>query len=167
MALPYRRLALAAFNERDPETLGPTLLACCRSSVWAAEVMAGRPYETVDGVVAAADRALEALTDAQIDEVVASHPRIGEATENEQSRREQAGTADADRKMLDALEDGNREYEKRFGHAYLVSAYGKSAEELLEQLHHRLTNDPVTERIVVREELVKINGLRLERLLRS
>jgi 2-oxo-4-hydroxy-4-carboxy-5-ureidoimidazoline decarboxylase len=167
MALPYRRLALAAFNERDPETLEPTLLACCRSSAWAAEVMAGRPYETVDDVVAAADRALEALTDAQIDEVVASHPRIGEATENEQSRREQAGTADADRKMLDALEDGNREYEKRYGHAYLVSAYGKGAEELLEQLHQRLTNDPVTERVVVREELAKINGLRLERLLRS
>lgn len=167
MALPYRRLGLAAFNERDPETLEPTLLACCRSSVWAAEVLAGRPYDSVEDVVAVGDRALTALTDAQIGDVVASHPRIGEATENEQSRREQAGTADADRKVLDALEDGNRAYEKRFGHAYLVSAYGKSAEELLDQLHQRLTNDPTTEHTIVRQELAKINGLRLERLLSS
>lgn len=165
MALPYRRLALAAFNEREAHTLEPTLLACCHSSVWAEQVMAGRPYGQVGDVIAAAGRALDKLTDDQVDEVVASHPRIGDATDNEQSRREQAGTADADRKVLDALEDGNREYEKRFGHAYLVSAYGKSAEELLEQLHQRLTNEPVTERIVVREELAKINALRLERLL--
>lgn len=166
MALPYRRLPLAAFNERDAESLEPTLLACCHSSVWAGEVIAGRPYKAVEDVVTAGTEALARLTDAQIDEAVASHPRIGEATENEQSRREQAGTADAERKVLDALQEGNREYERRFGHAYLVSAYGKSAEELLEQLHQRLTNDPVTERIVVREELAKINGLRLERLLR-
>lgn len=165
MTLPYRRIGLAAFNERDAESLEPTLLACCRSATWAGEVLSGRPYAAVQDVVAAGDRALKALTDAEIDAVVAAHPRIGEVTDNEQSRREQAGTADADRNLLDALADGNLEYEKRFGHAYLVSAYGKGAEELLDQLHQRLHNDLATERVVVREELAKINELRLERLL--
>jgi 2-oxo-4-hydroxy-4-carboxy-5-ureidoimidazoline decarboxylase len=65
---------------------------------------------------------------------------------------------------LAALAEGNREYEARFGHVYLVCASGRSGEELLAVLRSRLGNDPATERRVVRAELGKINRLRLERL---
>jgi 2-oxo-4-hydroxy-4-carboxy-5-ureidoimidazoline decarboxylase len=47
----------------------------------------------------------------------------------------------------------------------LVCASGRTAEELLGILTERLDNDPDTERRVMRSELAKINGLRLERLL--
>jgi 2-oxo-4-hydroxy-4-carboxy-5-ureidoimidazoline decarboxylase len=63
------------------------------------------------------------------------------------------------------LTAGNRAYEDRFGYVYLVCAAGRSAEELLAILTDRLTNDPDTERHVMRNELAKINRLRLQRLL--
>ena len=66
---------------------------------------------------------------------------------------------------MDALAEGNREYENRFGHVYLVCASGRSGEELLDVLRSRLGNDPAYERTVVRTELGSINRLRLQRLL--
>ena len=63
-----------------------------------------------------------------------------------------------------ALADGNRAYEAKFGHVYLVCASGRSADELLAVLQQRLGNDPVTERAVVRRELGLINRIRLVRL---
>jgi 2-oxo-4-hydroxy-4-carboxy-5-ureidoimidazoline decarboxylase len=63
--------------------------------------------------------------------------------------------------------DGNRAYEERFGHVYLVRATGRTAEELLALLRERLDNDPETERAVVRRELAEINALRLQRLVQD
>jgi 2-oxo-4-hydroxy-4-carboxy-5-ureidoimidazoline decarboxylase len=60
-----------------------------------------------------------------------------------------------------ALGEGNRAYEAKFGHIYLVCAAGRSGEELLAILRARLDNDPATERQVMRTELMKINRLRL------
>jgi 2-oxo-4-hydroxy-4-carboxy-5-ureidoimidazoline decarboxylase len=73
--------------------------------------------------------------------------------------------AGADADVLAGLAEGNRVYEQRFGHVYLVCASGRSAEELLAVLRGRLDNDPVTERAVVRAELAAINRLRLDQLL--
>ena len=63
-----------------------------------------------------------------------------------------------------ALLEGNREYEARFGHVYLVCASGRTGAELLALLRSRLANDPAYERTVARRELGKINALRLARL---
>jgi len=114
--------------------------------------------------------ALAAMTESDVDIALQGHPRIGEpltAASAESSRREQAGVADAEDSVRRRLADGNRDYERRFGHVYLVSAAGRSAPELLELLGERLANDPATERAVLRQELAKINRLRLERLLGS
>ena len=69
--------------------------------------------------------------------------------------------------MAAALAEGNRAYEARFGHIYLVCATGKSAPELLEILRARLGNDPATELRVAAAEQAKITRLRLEKLLAS
>ncbi len=66
-----------------------------------------------------------------------------------------------------ALADGNREYEERFGHIFLVCATGKSGEEMLAILHERLGNDREAELRLAAEEQRKITHLRLEKLLRS
>jgi 2-oxo-4-hydroxy-4-carboxy-5-ureidoimidazoline decarboxylase len=63
------------------------------------------------------------------------------------------------------LAAGNRAYERRFGHVYLVCATGRTADEMLALLHRRLGNDPASERVVVRDELAKINRIRLTKLL--
>ncbi len=66
-----------------------------------------------------------------------------------------------------ALAAGNAEYERRFGHVYLVCAAGRSAEDLLATLHERLDHDPSTERAVALRELAAINRLRLAGLVRE
>jgi OHCU decarboxylase len=107
-------------------------------------------------------------------EALSAHPRIGQraagaSTEADWSRQEQASVQDsvgeADAEVQAALEEGNRVYEQRFGHVFLIRASGRSAEELLAALRQRLANDPDTEWDVVAEELREITRLRLERLL--
>jgi 2-oxo-4-hydroxy-4-carboxy-5-ureidoimidazoline decarboxylase len=143
------------------------LRGCCDSARWAERVAAGRPYATGDELYEAADAALADLAETDIDEALAAHPRIGDRPAGVDSRREQAGVAGASEQTLAELADANRAYEARFGHVYLVYATGKSAEELLAIARSRLSNDPATERRVLRAELGKINYVRLRRLLHT
>ena len=142
--------------------LRSTLLAVCASTRWADRVAGAAPYGSADVLLAAADRALAALDEGDVDDAMAGHPRIGESSTHTASQREQSGVGDD---VLDALAEGNREYEQRFGHVYLVCASGRSGDELLAVLRSRLGNDPAYERTVVRAELGDINRLRLQRLL--
>ena len=59
-------------------------------------------------------------------EALEGHPRIGErgGSAEEQSRREQAGMGEASEDTRAAIAAGNRRYEDRFGHVFLVSAAG-------------------------------------------
>jgi allantoicase len=82
------------------------------------------------------------------------------------SAREQAGVAGADQATLAELAAGNREYEERFGHVFLIFASGRSAAEMLAALRERLGNDPAAELRVAAEEQRKITRLRLEKLFR-
>lgn len=149
-------------DRRPDADVRQSLLAVCASPRWAEEVAAARPFGSPEGLYAAADRALAELTENDLDEALSGHPRIGERAAGAQSRREQAGVSGDE--TLAALAEANREYEARFGHVYLVCASGRSGEELLSVLRSRLGNDPGTERAVVREELGRINRLRLQRL---
>ncbi|HEV2893222.1 MAG TPA: 2-oxo-4-hydroxy-4-carboxy-5-ureidoimidazoline decarboxylase, partial [Actinomycetota bacterium] len=104
-------------------------------------------------------------------EALAGHPRIGQRADGSSaeavwSRQEQSGVGDADAEVRAALREGNRAYEERFGHVFLVSASGRSAEELLAALRQRLGNDPDTEWGAVAGELRQITRRRLEGLLR-
>jgi 2-oxo-4-hydroxy-4-carboxy-5-ureidoimidazoline decarboxylase len=166
--LELDRLGLAAFNSLPADRAKRALLACCSSRRWAGLLLDGRPYSSADEVYAAADAALDELTDADIDEALAGHPRIGERAgsgHSAWSNQEQAGVVSAAASSHAALAAANRAYEQRFGHVYLVCATGKSATELLAILDDRLRNDDTTERRVVRSEVGKINRIRLERML--
>lgn len=163
------------------------LLACCASRSWAAEVAARQPYRDLGGLIAASAAALTRLEWADVEEALAAHPRIGDRASGEDrrsgedsrsgegiasggdreaawSRAEQAGTANADDAILDALRLGNEAYEKRFGHIYLICATGRTAAEMLDILLARLANDEDVERKIVRDELAKIVRIRLAKL---
>jgi 2-oxo-4-hydroxy-4-carboxy-5-ureidoimidazoline decarboxylase len=137
------------------------LLAVCAAPRWAREVAAGRPFGSAAALQAAASAA---LTDADLDRAMAGHPRIGDRSAGGQSRREQSAVATAEADVLEAMADGNRAYEERFGHVYLVCATGRSAQDLLATLEARLANDPATERAVALGELAAINRIRIARL---
>lgn len=159
---------LAGFNAAPAADVRAALLECCSSPHWVDAVAAGRPYSSPAALYEAADEALAGLDDAELRAALAGHPRIGErarAGHSASSGREQAGVASSAPTTLDALADGNREYEARFGHVYLVCASGRSGDELLAVLRHRLRNDPATEWDVTRAELSKINQLRLAELI--
>ena len=137
------------------------LRAVCVAPRWARLVADGRPYGSVAALQSAAE---SALTDADLDAAMAGHPRIGDRNAGGASRHEQSAVATADADVVAALAEGNRAYEERFGHVYLVCASGRSAEELLATLRARLTNDPGTERRVALRELAAINRIRIARL---
>ncbi|MGV9679593.1 2-oxo-4-hydroxy-4-carboxy-5-ureidoimidazoline decarboxylase [Nocardia sp. NPDC003482] len=158
---------LSAFDALPDSEAVALLLSCCTSPAWAREVAAGRPYTTIEEVLAAADRALAGVSEEELDRALGGHPRIGATTSHPSSAREQAAVASAGDEVRAALAAWNREYEARFGHVYLVRAAGRSAGELLDILMKRLHNDPRTERAVVRRELAEINRIRLRRLLRD
>ena len=161
-------LDLATFNDLPTEGAERILLGCCQSAPWAHQVAAGRPYPSPSVLYKAADAALAALDETDLDGAIAAHPRIGERVTGahaQASRREQAAVASAEARTVAALAKGNREYEVRFGHVYLVCAEGRSGEELLTTLRRRLHNDPSAERAQARTELGKINRSRLARLI--
>ncbi|MEV6277514.1 2-oxo-4-hydroxy-4-carboxy-5-ureidoimidazoline decarboxylase [Nocardia sp. NPDC051832] len=156
---------LAGLNALPEAAATQALLACCSAPEWARVIVAARPYGSAAELFATADAALAALPESEIDLALAGHPRIGAQPDTAASAREQAGVADAADTVRVALAEGNRAYEEKFGHIYLVCATGKSGAELLDLLTTRLGNDPATERQVMRTELVKINRIRLARLL--
>ena len=83
---------------------------------------------------------------------------------SEFSDREQAGMRSAGQATRRALEVGNRAYEERFGHIFLICASGRSGAEMLAELRRRLDSDPAEELRVAAGEQAKIIRLRLERL---
>jgi len=160
---------LQEFNSAPAGRLRPVLMACCDVPRWVDGILAKRPYGEVAALTAIADQLLRELDDAEADQALAAHPRIGDrpsgtGTEAAWSRKEQSGVGD-DPDVRSALADGNREYEQRFGRVFLICATGLSAEEMLDNLRRRLDHDDVTEAGVVRDELRKIALLRLSKVL--
>ncbi|CAM4369071.1 2-oxo-4-hydroxy-4-carboxy-5-ureidoimidazoline decarboxylase [Nocardia ninae] len=156
---------LAGFHALPAHAATEALLTCCSSPEWARALVAARPYPSVDTLLDTADAVLAELPESEIDRALAGHPRIGERPDTAASAREQAGVATAADAVRSALAAGNRAYEARFGHLYLVCASGRSGSELLAILEDRLGNDAETERRVMRTELAKINRIRLRALL--
>jgi 2-oxo-4-hydroxy-4-carboxy-5-ureidoimidazoline decarboxylase len=67
--------------------------------------------------------------------------------------------------VLNRLTVGNAEYERKFGHVFLVFATGKSADQMLALLEERLPQDAHTELKTAAGEQLKITRLRLEKAL--
>jgi 2-oxo-4-hydroxy-4-carboxy-5-ureidoimidazoline decarboxylase len=160
-----KAIGLDGFNMLTDRQRMHALFEVCSSTIWARRVLAGAPFPDTQALLDRADRVLAELPDAEIDAALDGHPRIGGKVDNAASAREQAGVAAAGDDVKAALAEGNRAYEDKFGYVYLVCASGRTAQELLGILTERLDNDPDTERRVMRNELGKINRLRLERLL--
>ncbi len=156
---------IESFNELTEKQAIHQLYECCSSSLWALRVAKARPFTDDEALLEYADLILAELTEADLDEALAGHPRIGDRPDNPSSQREQSGVAGADQDVLDELKKLNGEYDEKFGHVYLVFANGRPAAELLAILKQRLLNDAATERRVMRMELAKINRSRLQRML--
>ena len=163
---PQASATLGSFNAAPSPDAERDVLACCASTAFAKAVAAGRPYPDAAALLAAVDAAFDALTWDDILESMNGHPRIGDRTaQGGMSAAEQSGAAAAGDEVKQGLADGNRAYEQRFGHIFLICASGLSGQEMLTQLRARLENNQDAERDVVRAELLKITRLRMTKLL--
>ena len=154
---------LAELNALPDDEAAGVLLGCCAAPGWARRVAAGRPYATVDDLLAAAGAAWADREPGDLDAAMAGHPRIGERRLSGWSRGEQSGVG-SDDGTAQALRQANAAYEDRFGHVFLICATGRGAGEILAELRRRMANDPDTEREVAAAELGKINAIRLRKL---
>ncbi len=152
-------------NALTPEACGAALVQCCGAQRWVKRMIAERPYRDDRHLFAIARRVWTALTPVDWLEAFAAHPRIGERGTSTWSRHEQAGMDGAEATTRQALAESNREYERRFGHIFLICASGRTAQEMLAELQRRLTNDPDEELLVAAEEQAKITELRLRKLI--
>ena len=131
-----------------------------------------RPFGSLPALLAAAREEWLALPPDSWREAFAHHPKIGDldarrtgcAATRQISEREQAGIAGAPDEILEALAEGNRAYEQKFGFIFIVCAAGRSAGDMLERLRTRLRNDPTAEIRVAAEEHAQITARRLEAL---
>jgi len=145
------------------------LRACCAADARLSRMSQARPFPSAKAALDLSDEIVLGLDDAALDQALAAHPRIGEprlgsTTEDRWSRSEQAGALAVATDVQERLAEGNRRYEERFGHVFLIRAAGRSAEEMLAALEQRLGHDDDTERDVVRRELAEIVRLRLLKL---
>ena len=168
-------LTVAELNALTEEQAARELVACCGASHWVQGMVARRPFVSRSAVLRAADEVWREMGPDDWMEAFAHHPRIGEraseapapARASVWSTAEQARVGTADEDIRAAIAEGNRDYERRFGFIYIVSAAGRDADELLAILRGRLRNDRNTELRVAAGEQRKITRLRLEKLLRA
>ena len=126
-------------------------------------MLAARPYPDAEALVARAEEVARALPWDDVAVALAAHPRIGDRVEGssaeaQASRREQSSMSDADAAVRAALLEGNRAYEQRFDHVFLIRAAGRAPAEMLAELRRRLGNDEAAERAEVTEQLAQITG---------
>jgi OHCU decarboxylase len=157
------------FNALSTEEAERRLYSCFANRAWAARVAARRPYHHLTALLAAAESAWTVLVPADWLEAFAAHPRIGESGGHSPtvSEREQSQIRQAPDDTLAALAAENRLYEERYGHVFLISAAGRSGEQILEAMRQRMLNDPATELQVAAGEQRKIARLRLEQMLKT
>ena len=109
------------------------------------EVAAHQPYSDLESLCQISDAVIKALPWPEVLAAVSAHPRIGERAGGESrearwSRSEQA-TAATDLRRTSRLQEANAEYERRFGHVFLINAAGRSAEEMLAALRRRMVRE--------------------------
>jgi allantoicase len=162
----WRAFGVRWLNAQTPQAFELAALACCASIAWAQGLRDARPFADFDALLEASDAVWAKLGPEDWRDAFAAHPRIGDRDGSAWARQEQAGTAGAADDVRAALAEGNREYEARFGHVFLIDATGKTAEDMLEELGRRLGNDPDAELHEAAEQQRQITRIRLEKLVR-
>ena len=161
---PWRLL-----DEADADDARRLLRSCCGATAWVGRMLARRPFRDRDGMLSAARDEWFGLTPTEWREAFAHHPKIGDrdglrrrfASTRHLSEKEQEGVNAASDEVLEALAEGNRLYEEKFGYIFIVCATGKNAQEMLALLRARLRNEPEMEIRIAAAEQAKITELRL------
>ncbi|HEY8702542.1 MAG TPA: 2-oxo-4-hydroxy-4-carboxy-5-ureidoimidazoline decarboxylase [Arthrobacter sp.] len=160
-------MKLAEFNSLDPARAGEVLKPCVDIPRWVEAITAARPFPSKAALLAFAAKTSRPFTADEVEAAMAHHPRIGEkptsgTVEASMSRSEQSGVDPSDAGVGQAMAQGNRDYEEKFGRVFLIRAAGRTGAEILAALNERLTHPSAEEDAIVAGQLREIALLRLE-----
>jgi 2-oxo-4-hydroxy-4-carboxy-5-ureidoimidazoline decarboxylase len=163
---------LAELNGLTTEAVLAAFGTCCTSDVWIAGMAAARPFKDVDHTQQVALDVWATCQEADLLQAFEGHPKIGDVSSLRKkyantkglASNEQSGVNVANEETLQALSDGNNDYDVKNGFIFIVYATGKSAAEILDILKARLPNSRATELKNAAVEQSKITGLRINKL---
>ncbi|RAK65233.1 2-oxo-4-hydroxy-4-carboxy-5-ureidoimidazoline decarboxylase [Hymenobacter edaphi] len=166
-------MTLDELNHLDRPALAAALRRCCGAARWVEQMLDVFPASDKETLLDHADSIWNNLGPEDYREAFTHHPKIGDlnalrekfASTSAWAEGEQGAVRQASDDILQALAEGNAAYEQKFGYIFIVSASGKSAEDMLHILQARLLNDPDDEILLAADEQRKITRLRLEKLL--
>ena len=121
--------------------------ACCGSSSWCFKMASGRPYPSRSELLRFAELKFRSLTKDEWREAFAHHPPIGVKFAKDTS------FSDEQRKVL---EESCNQYQRRFGHVFIIRSADMRPIEILSQLSRRLRYDPYDELYVAGQHQGKI-----------
>ena len=155
------------------ESLIAELSKCCGARAWVQRMLPFIPADDLVELLEDAESQWWLCNEEDWKEAFTHHPKIGDLDSLKKkfantavwASGEQSGVNTATDVILNALAEGNRLYEEKFGYIFIVCASGKSAEEMLGMLNERLKNNPEDEIRIAADEQNKITLLRLEKLL--
>jgi len=164
-------MKVSQFNTLDKTEKGILLEQCCGSKTWISKMLEEKLPEEEDRLLKTAEEKWYACSEEDWKEAFLHHPKIGDKetlrkkfSKDRFASGEQSSVNIATEETLEALAQGNKEYEEKFGYIFIVCATGKSADEMLAILQSRLPNDPEKEIKIAMEEQNKITRLRLQKL---
>ncbi len=156
----------------DAENIIKLLSDCCGSVKWVRGMSEQHPFRTEEKLFDEAEKIWFSLNESDWLEAFLHHPQIGDINSLREkfnsskhlAENEQAGVNDASPETLHELARYNEEYERIFGYIFIVCATGKSAEEMLEIIKSRITNEPRDEIKKAMNEQNKITKIRLNKI---
>jgi 2-oxo-4-hydroxy-4-carboxy-5-ureidoimidazoline decarboxylase len=166
-------MTLSELNHLPQAELAEALQKCCGSSAWVEQMCRIFPVPSAKALFEQAEQIWFSLSENDWREAFTHHPKIGDvnalrekfASTSAWAEGEQAAVKHTSQQVLEALAEGNEQYEQKFGYIFIVCATGKSAEEMLALLQARLPNEPTEEIMIAAREQSKITNIRLEKLL--
>jgi 2-oxo-4-hydroxy-4-carboxy-5-ureidoimidazoline decarboxylase len=163
---------LERINQAAEAEAGSMFRNCCGSAVWAARMVASRPFVSESELLETAAAIWKDLDQSDWLEAFAAHPMIGEtkSAPGQQvlsakwSAGEQSGMSSADELLKQELAGANRAYYEKFGFIFIVCATGKTPAEMLELCRTRFSNNREREVCIAADEQMKITEIRLRKL---
>ncbi|MEW2413628.1 2-oxo-4-hydroxy-4-carboxy-5-ureidoimidazoline decarboxylase [Streptomyces sp. NPDC046866] len=149
---PFHPCGLARFNALSAGAAEAVLLRCCGSLRWAQRVAAHRPYPDAGALRAAADEASYDLSQGDLAQALAAELPV------------ELGLG-APYAALLALAAAHAEYERKFGHAFVICLDGhppeEQADQLLGAIRCRMELEVDEERAISADELRRLAQVRL------
>ncbi|OKH78189.1 OHCU decarboxylase [Mycobacterium sp. SWH-M3] len=149
--LMHQGMGLEAYNALPMRRAVHAVYECCYSVPLAADIARARPYSTHDALFRQADALLFGLCEDSIDGILQAYA-IGRCWERRPDVQAELATAVT-------------RYSDRFGFGFIMCTADCRANEILAVIADRMHNDDETERKIVRNEMARINRVRLERML--